>query len=310
MILRVPDLAVPPTLACNVVAMWGERGRRWLTNLPALRAAVGRDWDLRIGPPFELTYNWVAAASAADGSRAVLKLGVPGAEHLATEAAALEAFAGRGAVRLLAQDLRRGALLLERAEPGQRARELVPARDAEATAAALSVMRRLHVAPPADCALPPLVRFTSSFERYLRTHPGDGPLPRAVVDHAHGLFAELCASATRTVVLHGDLHHDNTLRAGRESWLAIDPFGLIGDPGFDVGALLYNPEPDNRDESLLALVPARIEQLADGLGIPPERVRAWGFVMGVLSEVWTVEDGGPARTRALDVALRLLPTLS
>lgn len=77
-----------------------------------------------------------------------------------------------------------------------------------------------------------------------------------------------------------------------------------------MGPLLYNPQPDNRDGSLLALVPGRIEQLADGLGMPPERVRAWGFVMGVLSEVWTVEDGGTARTRALDVAVRLLPALS
>jgi streptomycin 6-kinase len=39
--------------------------------------------------------------------------------------------------------------------------------------------------------------------------------------------------------------------------------------------------------------------------MPIERVVAWGFVMGVLSEVWTVEGGGTPGSRALDVALSL-----
>jgi hypothetical protein len=42
----------------------------------------------------------------------------------------------------------------------------------------------------------------------------------------------------------------------------------------------------------------------------PERGACQGFETVVLSEVWTVKDGGPARTWALDVALRLLPTPS
>jgi len=82
---------------------------------------------------------------------------------------------------------------------------------------------------------------------------------------------ELCASATDRVVLHGDLHHDNILLATREAWLAIDPHGIVGDPGYEVGAPLFNPDPDNRDETLTALVPSRIEQLADELAMPVDR---------------------------------------
>jgi len=119
-------------------------------------------------------------------------------------------------------------------------------------------------------------------------------------------------TAPRRVVLHGDLHHDNLLRATRAPWLAIDPHGALGDPGYDVGALLYNPDPHQRDDGLLRLVPARVEQLAAGLEMPVERVVAWGFVMAVLSEVWTCEgDGGHGVPggRSLDVALHLLPRL-
>jgi streptomycin 6-kinase len=65
--------------------------------------------------------------------------------------------------------------------------------------------------------------------------------------------------------------------------------------------MLYNPDPARRDPELLRLVPARIEQLADGYRMPVERVRAWGFVMAVLSEVWN-SAGGTVGTRALDVA--------
>lgn len=113
-------------------------------------------------------------------------------------------------------------------------------------------------------------------------------------------------------MLHGDLHHDNLLRASREPWVAIDPHGLIGDPGYDIGALLFNPDLANRDPALTALVPSRLEQLADELAIPRERLAAWGFVKAVMSDVWSAESWSPAATwspasRALDVTASRLP---
>jgi len=306
--LPVSPLDIPPLLARNVVDAWGADGEKWLAALPHHVDAVRRQWELdEVGAPFTLSYHWVSAARRADGSPAVLKLGIPGADHLRREAAALAAFDGCGAVRLLECDVARGALLLERADPGGMAAELVPQRDSEATAAAIAVAHRLHVDPPPGCGLPDLETQGRSFADHLGKFSGDDPLPRHLVERAGRLFDELCASAPRRVVLHGDLHHDNLLRATREPWLAIDPHGYVGDPGHDVGALLYNPDPDRRDDALLDLVPARIEQLASGLDVTSDRVTAWGFVKAVLSEVWTCEDGGPPRGRPLDVAVRLLP---
>jgi streptomycin 6-kinase len=279
-----------PTLVRNVTGTWGAAGERWLAELPDLVGTLAREWDLELGDPYPLTYHWVAPVL---GERMVLKVGF----ELASEAAALECFAGHGAVRLLRKDLTRGALLLERADPGTEARTLVPERDEEATAAIIDVARKLHTAEP-SADLPRLSSLSGTFQRYR------GPLPRDLVARAGGLFDELCDSATETVVLHGDLHHDNVLRAEREPWLAIDPHGWVGDPGYEVGALLYNPF-----DAPLSLVPPRIEQVADGLGLPTDRVVAWGFVMAVLSEVWTTEDGGPPDGHPLDVAISLLPRL-
>ena len=72
-------------------------------------------------------------------------------------------------------------------------------------------------------------------------------------------------------------------------------------------AAAYNPWPESREAKLLALVPARIEQLAAGLTIPVERVVAWGFVKAMLSSVWTCQSGTMSDTRALDVAELLWP---
>ena len=163
---------------------------------------------------------------------AVLKLGPPEPGHLAAEATALARYGGHGAVRLLAHDHVRGALLLERAVPGTMARAMVPERDLVATAAIITVMRRLHSAVPPSAGLPDLVeRDRPSFVDHLRRYPGDTPFPRRLVVRAAGLLEELSASATDRVLLHGDLHHDNVLRAQREPWLAIDPHGVVGDPG-------------------------------------------------------------------------------
>jgi streptomycin 6-kinase len=302
-------------LARNVVGVWGEAGARWLTELPSILAGLARDWELTIGSPYELSYHYVTAVTCADGTPAVLKLGVPTGTSLAEEAPALAAFAGRGAVRLLRAELPRGALLLERVEPGWRARDLVPGRDAEATSAVAGVMRRLHVPPPPGCPIPDALAQAAAFDEYVALYGSAGPLPLDLVVRAGGLMRELCASATERVVLHGDLHHDNILRATREPWLAIDPHGIVGDPGYEVGSLLFNPDPRSRDEALTALVPARVEQLADELSMPVDRVVAWGFVKAVQSDVWSAEEWSPAAdwspiSRALDVARLLLPRLS
>lgn len=314
-----PSSVDTATLRRNVAGVWGEAGVRWLAALPRILAGLAADWGLTVGSPFQLSYHYVTAVTVADGGPAVLKLGVPDASSLAAEAAALGAFAGRGAVRLLRADLGRGALLLERALPGDRARPAGtvpdPAVDAAATSTAAGVMRLLHAPAPAGTPLPEVLVQVAAFERYLARFPGGGPLPREHVVTAAGLMRELCASAPSRVLLHGDLHHDNVLRATRLPWLAIDPHGLTGDPAYEAGSWLYNPEPRDRDPALTALAPARVEQLAAELGQPVDRVSAWGFVKAVLSDVWTAETWTPGAgwspaSRAIDVAALLRPRLS
>jgi len=153
-------------------------------------------------------------------------------------------------------------------------------------------MRQLWRPVPPNHPFPTVNDWGRGFAR-LRQHyeGGSGPFPTRLLEEAEALFAELSASMAESVLLHGDLHHDNILAAQRQPWLAIDPKGLVGEPAYETGALLRNPLP----ELLKAPQPGRIlarrvDQLSEELGLDRERVRGWGLAQAVLSAWWSVED--------------------
>jgi streptomycin 6-kinase len=105
-------IEVPPVVR-NVAETAGAA--QWLVELPALVEAIARDWSLRVGRVYpDATEALVADATLDDGSPAVLKLLVPREEIAANEITALRLANGEGCVRLLRDDVARGALLLER----------------------------------------------------------------------------------------------------------------------------------------------------------------------------------------------------
>ena len=274
-----------------MTALYGLDGAAWLERLPALLADYERRWSLTILPPFaNLSYNYVAPAIRADGSEAVIKLGFPSRE-LPAEIAALRYYDGRGIVRLLEADPDQGAQLLERLRPGTLLVSLDD--DEQATAIAAQVMRKLwRPAPPAP-VFPTVARWAEGMGRLRACFGGaTGPFPRTLVEQAESLFAELLGSMAAPVLLHGDLHHENILAAQREPWLALDPKGVIGEPAYEVGALLRNPLPRLLVMPQPGRVQARrVDQLAEALGFDRERIRGWGLAQAVLSAWWSYEDG-------------------
>lgn len=272
----------------------------WHARLPRRIARYARRWSLDVAPPFpDLSYAYVAPAARADGSAAVLKLAVPDAE-LTSQVAALRAYAGRGSVRLLRADAARGALLLERLRPGTPLTALAADDPLEATRVAARVMRRLWRPPPTGArAFPTVAQWAAGLARLRRAHAGGtGPLPADLVETAEAWFARLVPSMAAPVLLHGDLHPGNILRATREPWLAIDPKGVVGEPAYEVGALLRNltpaelasPPPDRA-------VAVRADVLAAELGLDRRRMLGWSLAQAVLAAWWCVEDGSPDAER-------------
>lgn len=276
----------------------GETGRQWLRRLPELVGECADRWSLRVGAPFAgLTFNFVAPALQTPRRPVVLKLSFVDAEQRA-EAEALRWFAGEGAVLTLEEDAERGALLLERLQPGE---TLAGVAEEKAMSIAAQVMRRLWRAPPETHGFPTIADKALAFPR-LRTRfgGGSGPLPESLVDRAERLFADLIASEGPAQLLHGDLHHRNLLSAQRQPWLAIDPAGLVGEPAYEPGALLRNPDPELlRGPNPRRVLARRITQLSEELGFDALRVQDWAIAQAVLSACWHVED----QTEGMDFAL-------
>src|SRR5687768_10835661 len=112
-------------------------------NLPRVDAFAAR-WSLTLGEPIAVrTVTCVVRARRENGAYVVLKVCKPG-RALAAEAAALDAFAGHGAVRVLEVDLDGGALLLEEVRPGTSLIAMAREDDAKATAIAAEVMGALR----------------------------------------------------------------------------------------------------------------------------------------------------------------------
>ena len=283
---------IPEEFARAVRAFRGAEGEAWLRGLPSAVEACAARWSLEVGPPIlPLYYNYVAHAYGADGARLVLKICFPD-EEAATEREAMRLFDGRGAARLIDADEARGALLLERLEPGTKLSELCDVDDEGAISAAVNVMRSLRRPAPLVHEFPSVADWGRGFRRHRVNFNGtSGPLPARLFDEAEALFRDLNASAGAPVLLHGDLHHGNIIAARREPWLAIDPKGIVGEAAYEVGALLRNP-----NERILSwpnlprVMGRRIRQLYEELGFDRERVRGWGLSQAILSSIWSCEE--------------------
>jgi len=215
----------------------------------------------------------------------VLKMvGAAGDELLASPA--YEYFSGRGAVTLVAQDGR--ALLLERIAPGHALTEKVVAGDDDgATAVLCDVMNALHRDAPPPAELATVEDWGADLSQ---DHAAGGPLPLALVSRAAAVFDELCRSQGQRLCLHGDLHHDNVLLDARRGWLAIDPKGVLGPAGYEVGPFLINPwVVSGLPADAPRLIADRIAVFAEHLGFERSHLRDWGLAHAVLSAWWSLE---------------------
>ena len=225
-----------------------------------------------------------------EGTDHVIKVAVGEPEDHGSERDALRHYAalpptpGMRAVRLLGSDDELGLLELEWVD-GWELGDGWPNRqdDAELTAELARTMRALWAAP----AIAAEWRVLPTWMRALDA-PAAG-VDAAQLARARDLGAELRQDA-EPVVLHGDFHHENVLRQPDGGLVVIDPKGILGARGFDVGALLWNPIGQVLDHP--EVMPTRLDVLADQLGLDRAEVRAWGWVAAVLSAAWEAEDGG------------------
>lgn len=275
----------------RIIALKGDIGKKWLDDLPQIIKSFEVKWELKVLPPFHLTYNYVASAQTSNGKDVVLKISFPDNHQFVTELEALKFYNGDGAIKLLRKNRENNAMLLEKAEPGLRLREITNERKQITNAS--KVLKKLHRPIPADYGykFPTIAEWAKVFEKHTKTFSDElDPVPSWLFEKAKEIFEHYLNQETEQVLLHGDLHSDNILSSER-GWLSIDPKGVIGEREFELGAYLRNPYYDFPNGSdYKNLETDRIIQFSEELGFEKERVRNWAFACAVISLLWFLED--------------------
>ena len=275
------------TFTENVLKIWKEKGKVWLDSLPATVELLARQWNLKnLTPAAELSYNYVLLGFR-DSTPIILKIGCKTTE-IQKEAAALEAYNGSGCVHLIAAHFEYNALLIEQVIPGTRLKALFPSHDLEAVAYAASLMQQLHNVPIKN---PAHFETISQWLEQLQ-YPKYEKILGIHIVKARELAHTLLATQPTSVLLHGDLHHENILSTSANKWLAIDPKGVIGDPAYEVGAFIRNPYPELLSQPNVAeIMRERLELFAKLLSIDKKRLQQWSYVQAVLAACWALDDG-------------------
>jgi streptomycin 6-kinase len=288
------EMNLPPEFVSNIRNVFKNRGDVFLAALPDLITQASAKWGLtNVEPVPTLSYNFVAFADRGDKS-VVLKMGVPNRELL-SEIEALRLFNGEGACQLIDVDEVNYWMLLERLTPGEM---LVTLKDDEqATRIAADVMKEIWRPLELQEPTPTLHKFiplSDWFDGLKRLRPmfdgGTGPLNEKIVQRVERWVSAAFAENHHPVLMHGDFHHYNILSSER-GWLVIDPKGVMGPAGYEVGPFLMNPWGELLSGTdYRQITKRRIDILHEHLGFERERILEWGLAHAVLSAWWGIED--------------------
>ena len=262
------SFAADDHVSCAILAhiMMSDESMR---AVPEMLDALTRRWSLSAVNELvdsDGSCSFVAFATRADDTPAVLKIGMPHMEGR-DEIAGLRFWNGDPTVRLLDADDSMNAMLLERCEPGTSLRVL-PEEDQDVVIA--DMLHRLWRQPPA-APFRPLSKMIDFWSRETLAREAEWT-DASLVREGLRTFDELLRTTTTHVVLATDLHAGNVLRAEREPWLVIDPKPFVGDPAYDGTQHLLNCR-----ARLLADPLRTIDRFASLLGVGADRLGHWLF---------------------------------
>lgn len=260
---------VPAAVEAHVDAAFGHASAAWHAALSQRLPALIEQWQLRLGDVLPGGWSSIILGCDTAHGRAVLKLTLR-PDAVRPEARALRHWGSHAAAGVLACDTSRGALLLERLEPGT-------PMGGSSVAMAARVLDRLHRRGSPSAGFPSLAdAYGGAEDRLLamwRRHPR--ATARERVTRAARWLQALSATPVPhgPVLLHGDPVPANFL-LGAHGYRAIDPRPRVGDPTYDLAFWALFAE-DARD------VAGKAEAIAAALGADKRRVQHWVWAIAV-----------------------------
>jgi streptomycin 6-kinase len=255
------SLDIPDQVRKTVIADGNES---WLDELPGVVGSLAREWSVMIGASLAGGHAaLVVEVTLADGTAAVLKIGVPGRD-IRQEATVLRLANGAGCADIVADPVSRHTLLCEAA------------------------VRLWHpIGPGTD--LPTGAKLAEQYadrQPRLWEQAGRPYSPATVADALDCMNRRRLAHDDRSAVLvHGDIHEMNALQASDGSYKLVDPAGARAEPACDLGTIV-RCNPDLGDDLW-----ARTEQLASRTGVDATAIWEWGTIHRVVSGVYACSIG-------------------
>jgi streptomycin 6-kinase len=282
-------ICVPDAFARSTVEREGEPGAAWLAELPGIVEELLGRWGCV--PDGEVMHGGVGVivpvrrqGEGGEGGEGGMVLKVsfphPGNVH---EPDAFAAWGGRGAVLLHEREDECFAMLLERTHLSTLAEQ----EDGDEVAmVAGRLNRRLAISAPPG--LPRLREQADVWEGQLHkdAHELSHTMSGYVVDAALATVQQL-GRVQPDILIHGDLHARNILRADREPWLAVDPKGYAGDPAYDGGTLLKSRAPGFLEaDDLRKAVHRTLDVFSEAAELDRERLQCWAQLHAVQTAFW------------------------
>lgn len=269
----------------NINNTYGAKGQTWLTELPVIVEQLAAYWQLKnILPVKNMSFNFIAKALSAS-QPIVLKIGFDN-NAIAQEKEALTYFNGNASILLIDHSDKYNALLLQQAVPGITLTSLYPEKLEFVMDCYVDTMHKLHAKHLSN---PHHYRHIKDWLKSIDNVSSE-TLPSLLLKKAIQLKNSLLESSKTLVYLHGDLHHDNILQH-ENTWLTIDPKGIVGELEFEIAAFdfMYVAELAN-NVNAKEIIESRIELLALKANINAARIKNWVFVRLILMAAWSIED--------------------
>jgi streptomycin 6-kinase len=281
---------LPPAIVQTVRA-WDQEQLTpgWLASLPEIVRELCAQWAITLDPVIPDTYvTLVLLGHSAELGPVVIKSS-PLAVEFRAEVTALRLAEGAHMVRLYDVDLARSAMVIERIVPGTQLRHAALS-DEDATRLAAETVATMWRPVRDPASLHPLHQWMQAL---FDAPPRSEQIPRELLQRAQALGHALLGRSSPQRLLHGDLQHHNLLQRASGDWVIIDPKGLVGPPGFEIAAWMYNPPGVADRDDYAAVVGRRAEICATVWGIDRHELIEWAFVGTMLNACWCARDPAP-----------------
>ena len=242
--------------------------------------SCAKKWHLVINEmiPY-LSVNCIFSCHSEFYGEAILKIGYRLIET-ATEAGVLTDYSGHKYCRIYASDVENGVLLIEMLSPGK---SLYHDTDSDQRIKAFAKLYNdLHIPSFGKTNYP---TYRGWIERFVKLAINREDI-REHGSKALSLYDDLIQTYNKSMLLHGDLHHNNII-SDSDGYTIIDPKGVVGDPIFDCSRFIMEEFCDSLLPCKQDAVLSFVSKLGKEIGVPADVLLKCLYIETV---IWMGED--------------------